>query len=1230
MSRNIQILKKAVLTLAILLMTTASAWALEITFTQNNQNINTNYTVSSTGENVTINVPSGWTCTYSGVISGGNASTCTITKTGAGKVIITKANTVSGSTVTISAGTLQLGNGTADGTFNNMTSWSISSGATLRFETSAINTNFSKVISGAGKVEFKAANKNLIFTANNTYTGTTTIEAGILSLGNITTTGSIVGNIINNDQLSINRTNTYTYSGIISGTGMLHQYGTGTTILTGENTYTGETRIQQGKLQVGNGTSITASIESTSGVWFVFETATLRFEPGNNMVFTKLIDAQGGGNVEFKGGGSKSLNLTAKNRYTGTTTIESGSLAIGNNTTSGAIAGNIINNGVLHFYCPQDYTYSGVISGPGSVYKISSGKLILTGANTYGGETRVNGGTLQVGNGTSATASIESTSGVTLNLASVLRFDLGADMTFSKEISGTGKMEFKAGNRDLKFTGNNTYTGGTTIDGGYLFIGTGGTTGSIAGNVNILSGTLIFDRSDVYIFNGIISGAGNVGKSVSAGKTILTGENTYTGETAILGGTLQVGNGTSGSIANTSKVTILQNGTLRLEPGAPMTFSQEISGSGKVEYKGTIAKSLNYNAKNTYTGTTTIEAGALHVGKITMTGAIAGNIINNGWLAVYCPQDYTYTGIISGSGSVSKYASGKLILTGANTYSGETTIYAGTLQLGNNTTTGSISGNSIINNATLRFARSNNYTYSGVISGTGDVEQYGSGDLIFKGVNTYTGETRLHAPLAFSEGGSIENSSEVILFDEPKAILDISAHHSKIKALSSKSSGSGIVRLGSKTLTIGTSGEGDGTGNFSGKFTGKEGNVTKTGTGVFTMSGANETEGIFTHSQGTVKFSGIWAGDYMKGPGATLTVVGNPTIGKMLKLEGGAVNMNLKTTPPSKLSVTGAVEAAQVMLTINTNAISNYVLMEAASGIKPEAYMVNSILHSHLSGNNMGTQLLFSASKEFISPKITINKIPYGVTGTKFSETLTAVGLNPITWKIENKSLPDGLSFNEQTGEISGTPTQTGTFPLRVRATNSLGSDVKDLYLIVSNDVVAPTIITTQLPYGTIDVSYNNNLDIEGSSSITWTLQSGDLPDGLTLSSKGVISGTPTALGSSTFTVKAENSAGQDTKELTLLITDGLGIAPTTLSNRITVYPNPTTGELTIDMSDMRYEMSDMRCEIYDIYGKKMSQISNLKSQISNQINISHLPAGVYFLRIQTENKMITQKIIKQ
>jgi hypothetical protein len=72
----------------------------------------------------------------------------------------------------------------------------------------------------------------------------------------------------------------------------------------------------------------------------------------------------------------------------------------------------------------------------------------------------------------------------------------------------------------------------------------------------------------------------------------------------------------------------------------------------------------------------------------------------------------------------------------------------------------------------------------------------------------------------------------------------------------------------------------------------------------------------------------------------------------------------------------------------------------------------------------------------------------------------------------------------------------------------------------------------------------------------------------------------------------------------------------------VNIYPNPTSGELTIEMGDMRYEICDI--EIFDVFGKKVSHLT-----ISHPISISGLPAGIYFVRIQTETGVITKKIIK-
>ncbi|HAT7904314.1 TPA: autotransporter-associated beta strand repeat-containing protein, partial [Legionella pneumophila] len=109
-------------------------------------------------------------------------------------------------------------------------------------------------------------------------------------------------------------------------------------------------------------------------------------------------------------------------------------------------------------------------------------------------------------------------------------------------------------------------------------------------------------------------------------------------------------------------------------------------------------------------------------------GSIAGNILNNAALIFNRSNALTYAGVISGTGTLTKLGAGVLTLTGNHTFSGDTTISAGTLSIGSGGTTGSIVGN-IIDNSALIFNRSDNLTYAGVISGSGTLTKQGSGVL---------------------------------------------------------------------------------------------------------------------------------------------------------------------------------------------------------------------------------------------------------------------------------------------------------------------------------------------------------------------------------------------------------------------------------------------------------------------------------------------------------------------
>lgn len=173
------------------------------------------------------------------------------------------------------------------------------------------------------------------------------------------------------------------------------------------------------------------------------------------------------------------------------------------------------------------------------------------------------------------------------------------------------------------------------------------------------------------------------------------------------------------------------------------------------------------------------------------------------------------------------------------------------------------------------------------------------------------------------------------------------------------------------------------------------------------------------------------------------------------------------------------------------------------------------------------------------APVITAEALPNGTYKTVYSQAVIATGNKPMTWSLISGSLPNGLTLNAATGEISGAPEAAGVFSATVRAANDLGYDEKEIF--ISIDSAPPIIATASLQGGTQGQEYSRTLAAESGEVTHWVLVEGALPPGLMLDmASGEISGTPSTGGTFEFTVMALNSAGSSTKNLSIDITSAL------------------------------------------------------------------------------------------
>lgn len=240
---------------------------------------------------------------------------------------------------------------------------------------------------------------------------------------------------------------------------------------------------------------------------------------------------------------------------------------------------------------------------------------------------------------------------------------------------------------------------------------------------------------------------------------------------------MRIGDGAaSGSIVGS----VVNNGALVFDPADSIMFGGAISGTGSLTQAG--SGTLILTGPASHTGGTTIAAGTLQVGNGETTGALAGNVVNNGLLVFNRSDAAGLAGPISGTGAVEQIGSGTLILTGTSSYSGGTTVRGGTLQIGGEASIGAPSGALLLDSGTLRWGAAfdlaatrsvklgagggsfdtNGFagTISQVIGGAGGLTKLGAGRLTLAGSSDYAGPTSIMAGV-LAVNGSIRSATTI-------------------------------------------------------------------------------------------------------------------------------------------------------------------------------------------------------------------------------------------------------------------------------------------------------------------------------------------------------------------------------------------------------------------------------------------------------------------------------------
>ncbi|WP_071590204.1 fibronectin-binding autotransporter adhesin ShdA [Salmonella enterica] len=361
--------------------------------------------------------------------------------------------------------------------------------------------------------------------------------------------------------------------------------------------------------------------------------------------------------------------------------------------------------------------------------KQGDGTLILSNTGNDYGDTEIDGGILAAKD-----AAALGTGDVTIAESATLALSQG---TLDNNVTGEGQI-VKSGSDELIVTGDNTYSGGTTISGGTL---TADHADSLGTGAVANSGVLQVGEGEL---ENTLSGSGSLVKT-GTGELTLSGDNTYSGGTTITGGTLTADHADSlgsGDIDN--------SGVLKVGEG---DLENTLSGSGSLVKTGT--GELTLSGGNSYSGGTTIIGGTLTADHADSLGT--GAVANSGVLQV---GEGELENTLSGSGSLVKTGTGELTLSGDNSYSGDTTIADGTLIAANVNALGS--GN-IDNSGTLMLDANGAFELANITTHTGATTALAAGSTLDAGQLTQEDGSTLSIDLGAATDDAVITADSVTL-----------------------------------------------------------------------------------------------------------------------------------------------------------------------------------------------------------------------------------------------------------------------------------------------------------------------------------------------------------------------------------------------------------------------------------------------------------------------------------